>query len=199
LEVSLERSFVEEPSSALRRGSLAISDVAVTLLEKENGRPRVAVQHRATTFRRRIEMEISRTLFRGKTLFLALLVALLAAARAEAQIGSAVPNWTVPASSSSTASSAPAHAHALADVTNPDAFVGVAPCRIVDTRGPTGPYGAPSLSAGVSRNFALTAGPCPGFPGSIAAYSLNITVTNTLGPGFIKIYPQGGPPPSSRP
>jgi len=70
-------------------------------------------------------MEISRTLVGPKTIFLALLVALLAAARAEAQIGSAVPNWTVPASSASTNSAAPGHAHALADVTNPNAFVGV--------------------------------------------------------------------------
>jgi hypothetical protein len=30
---------------------------------------------------------------------------------------------------------------------------------------------------------------------SVAAYSLNITVTNTLGPGFISIYPQGGAAP----
>jgi len=140
-------------------------------------------------------MEISRPLFRPKALFLALLVVLLAAARAEAQIGSTAPNWTVPGASSTTSSTAPGHAHALFDVTFPNAFVGVSPCRIVDTRGSAGPYGAPSLSPGVSRNFALASGPCPGFPGSIAAYSLNITVTNTLGPGFIKIYPQGGSAP----
>src|SRR5215831_2485584 len=140
-------------------------------------------------------MQISRPLFRRKALFLALLVVLLAAAGAEAQIGSTAPNWTVPGASSTTSSTAPGHAHALFDVTFPNAFVGVSPCRIVDTRGSAGPYGAPSLSPGVSRNFALASGPCPGFPGSIAAYSLNITVTNTLGPGFIKIYPQGGSAP----
>jgi hypothetical protein len=140
-------------------------------------------------------MKISRTLFRRKPLFLALLVVLFAAARAGAQIGSTVSNWSVPGSSSSAGSTTPGHAHALSDVTYPAAFVGVTPCRIVDTRGATGPYGAPSLSLGVSRNFALTSGPCAGFPGSIAAYSLNITATNTLGPGFIKIYPQGGSAP----
>src|SRR5215831_18281615 len=140
-------------------------------------------------------MQISRPLFRRKALFLALLVVLLAAAGAEAQIGSTAPNWTVPGASSTTSSTTPGHAHALIDVTFPNAFVGVSPCRIVDTRGSAGPYGAPSLSPGVSRNFALASGPCPGFPGSIAAYSLNITVTNTLGPGFIKIYPQGGSAP----
>jgi len=71
-------------------------------------------------------------------------------------------------------------------------FIGIDPCRIVDTRGNgfTGQYGPPSLSAGASRNFTLT-GQC-GIKGSAVAVSLNITVTNTLGPGFIKIYPQGG-------
>jgi hypothetical protein len=44
----------------------------------------------------------------------------------------------------------------------------------------------------MSRNFALLGGPCTGIPGGVNAYSLNITVTNTLGAGFIKMYPQGG-------
>jgi len=137
-------------------------------------------------------MKISRTLFRPNTVFLVVLVFLLTAARAGAQIGAAVPNWTVPSGGTS---SSPGKIHALGDVTNPGPFIGVTPCRIVDTRGPAGPYGAPSLSPGVSRNFALTSGPCTGFPALISAYSLNITVTNTTGPGFIKIYPQGGSAP----
>jgi len=137
-------------------------------------------------------MKISRTLFQPNTVFLVVLVFLLVAAQAGAQIGAAVPNWVVPSSGSSTS---PGRIHALGDVTLPDAFVGVTPCRIVDTRGPAGPYGAPSLSPGVSRNFALASGPCTGFTAFIGSYSLNITVTNTTGPGFIKIYPQGGSAP----
>jgi len=131
-------------------------------------------------------------LIRSKTVFPVLLSVLLVSARAEAQIGATVPNWAVPSSSFSTSSTAPGHAHALDDVTNPGVFTGFSPCRIVDTRGPTGPYGAPSLSPGVSRNFELLAGPCAGLPASVNAYSLNITVTNTTGPGFIKIYPEAG-------
>ena len=44
------------------------------------------------------------------------------------------------------------------------------------------------------RNFTLT-GQC-GIPASAAAISLNVTVTNTQGPGFILIYPQGGAQPN---
>jgi hypothetical protein len=140
-------------------------------------------------------MKISRTFLVRNIVFLAVLVVLFAAERAEAQVGARVPNWTVPSASSSTDSTTPAHSRALGDVTIPMSFVAVTPCRIVDTRGPTGPYGAPSLSPGVSRNFALVSGPCTGLPASIGAISLNITVTNTAGPGFIKIYPQGGSAP----
>jgi hypothetical protein len=72
------------------------------------------------------------------------------------------------------------------------------PCRIVDTRGPTGPYGAPSLVGSGSRNFTLASvsgNPCAGIPTNVVGFSLNITVTNTQGAGFIQIYPQGGTPP----
>jgi Chaperone of endosialidase len=79
---------------------------------------------------------------------------------------------------------------------SPLPFIGLTPCRIADTRGNgfTGPYGPPSLSQGSPRNFPLS-GQC-GIPSSASAVSLNITVTNTQGPGFIKIYPQGGTQPT---
>jgi hypothetical protein len=72
-------------------------------------------------------------------------------------------------------------------------FVGITPCRIVDTRGPVGPFGAPALPASLPRSFDLNNGPCPGIPANAEAYSLNVTVTNTQGPGFILINPTGGP------
>jgi len=107
------------------------------------------------------------------------------------QTGAIVADWPVPGSGPAAAR----RARALGDATNPVPFIGVAPCRIVDTRGPDGAFGGPALAAGVSRNFTLPAGPCAGLPTNPKAYSLNVTVTNTLGPGFIKIYPQGGPAP----
>jgi hypothetical protein len=81
-------------------------------------------------------------------------------------------------------------------VTSPLPFIGVDPCRIVDTRQagfPAG-YGPPALTGGVPRNFTL-AGQC-GIPSLAAAVSLNVTVTNAQGPGFILIYPQGGTQPN---
>jgi hypothetical protein len=79
--------------------------------------------------------------------------------------------------------------------TPPLPFTGINPCRIADTRGNgfTGAYGPPALAGGAPRNFTLT-GQC-GISGAAQAVSLNITVTNTQGPGFILIYPQGGAQP----
>jgi hypothetical protein len=130
-------------------------------------------------------------------LSLVILVLAFIAGAAQAQIGAVVPNWAVPSSgfSSGSSSSSSSGLRTLADVTSPGTFVGVTPCRIVDTRGPAGPFGAPSLAQGSPRNFALTSGPCTGIAVGVASYSLNITVTNTLGPGFILIYPQGGAQP----
>ncbi|HSD72295.1 MAG TPA: hypothetical protein VLE54_05865 [Thermoanaerobaculia bacterium] len=105
-------------------------------------------------------------------------------------------NWTVPPYR---AASAQGGLTTMADVTPGVAFVGVAPCRLVDTRQagfPAG-YGTPALVQGVPRNFDLNSDPqCTGIPSGVDAYSLNITVTNTQGPGFILIYPQGGSQPT---
>jgi hypothetical protein len=76
------------------------------------------------------------------------------------------------------------------------AFVAVSPCRLVDTRGNgfVGAFGPPAVAAGAPRTFAL-AGSC-GIPADAAALSLNFTVTNTQGPGFLLAYPAGDPPPT---
>jgi hypothetical protein len=103
-------------------------------------------------------------------------------------------NWTVPPYRSSSAGGITT----MADVTPGVPFVGVAPCRLVDTRqgGFPATYGTPALVAGVPRSFDLNSDPlCTGIPGSVQAYSLNITATNTQGPGFILIFPQGGSQP----
>src|SRR5947199_9669971 len=107
-----------------------------------------------------------------------------------------VTNWTVPAYRANSASGG---LTTMTDVTPGVGFVGVAPCRLVDTRQagfPVG-YGPPSLTQGQPRNFDLNSDPlCTGIPAGVDAYSLNITVTNTQGPGFILIYPQGGSQPT---
>jgi hypothetical protein len=108
-------------------------------------------------------------------------------------------NWTVPPYHRSSSSGGMT---TMADVTPGIGFVGFAPCRLVDTRTTTMPnfptgYGPPALTQGTPRNFDLNSDPkCPGIPDGVGAYSLNVTVTNTQGPGFILIYPQGGAQPA---
>lgn len=57
-------------------------------------------------------------------------------------------------------------------------FVAISPCRAVDTRlSSMGDFGAPSLLAGVKRDFAIWSSPnCQGIPSTAKAYALNITV-----------------------
>jgi hypothetical protein len=82
--------------------------------------------------------------------------------------------------------------------TGPLPFFGITPCRLVDTRPPngfTGAYGPPILAANATRDFDLNSVPhCPGVPVSAQAYSLNVTVTETTGPGDVRLWPTGSPP-----
>ncbi|MDQ6892780.1 MAG: PQQ-dependent sugar dehydrogenase [Acidobacteriota bacterium] len=69
------------------------------------------------------------------------------------------------------------------------AFYSVAPCRLIDTRNPTGPFGGPSLPAGGERAFAA-AGQC-GIPSTARSISVNVTVTQAGAGGFVSLYPDG--------
>jgi hypothetical protein len=69
-------------------------------------------------------------------------------------------------------------------------FVAMPPCRLADTRGPAGPYGAPPMAAGVPRNFTVV-GQC-GIPSDAQAVSFNFTVVRTMGLGYLVAFPQGG-------
>lgn len=76
-----------------------------------------------------------------------------------------------------------------------NAFVGIAPCRIVDTRYPTGPYGGPPFAVQSTRTINIPGSPCVGIPAA-AAYSLNFTIINyDAGGGFVTAYPAGGATP----
>jgi hypothetical protein len=104
-------------------------------------------------------------------------------------------NWAVPPYHASSASGG---LTTMGDGFTGTAFVAYPPCRLVDTRNagfPAG-YGPPALVAGVPRNFDINSQPnCPGIPPA-SAYSLNFTVTQTQGPGFLKVFPQGGAVPA---
>ncbi len=68
-------------------------------------------------------------------------------------------------------------------------FNTVTPCRVVDTRDAAGLYGGPALAASGTRNFHL-AGQC-GVSASARAVSVNVTVTQPVAPGDLRIYPAG--------
>jgi hypothetical protein len=74
-------------------------------------------------------------------------------------------------------------------------FFSVTPCRLIDTRGPTGTNGGPAMSAGTtlatggSRNFQVT-NLC-GVPLTAKAATLNVTVANPTSDGYYIVYPFG--------
>ena len=77
--------------------------------------------------------------------------------------------------------------------TAPLGFYTVAPCRVADTRGPIGTFGAPALQADTTRNFPMT-GRC-GVPGNATDVALNVTVTGSTAGGYLTVFPAGSPPP----
>ncbi len=69
-------------------------------------------------------------------------------------------------------------------------FVPLTPCRVVDTRGPGGPFGGPTLAAGSTRSFPIPQGGC-GIPGTAQAYSLNVTVVPQGPLYYLTLWPTG--------
>jgi hypothetical protein len=72
-----------------------------------------------------------------------------------------------------------------------ESFYTLTPCRVVDTRSPTGPYGGPSLQAGATRTFTLV-GQC-GIPSSARAVAINLTVTGSTSGGSLTVFPANLP------
>jgi Domain of unknown function (DUF2341) len=73
-------------------------------------------------------------------------------------------------------------------------FVAITPCRIADTRNPTGAFGGPSLAAATPRDFNIQSSPC-GIPANAVAYSLNMSVVPTGPLGYLTVWPTGQPQP----
>jgi hypothetical protein len=82
-----------------------------------------------------------------------------------------------------------------ADGPNSVAFYPAQPCRVADTRMPAGPFGGPSLLAGLSRNFPLASSSC--LPAAASAYSLNVTVAPGGYLGYLTAWPAGQPQPNA--
>ncbi|MBK9062775.1 MAG: lamin tail domain-containing protein [Acidobacteria bacterium] len=72
-------------------------------------------------------------------------------------------------------------------------FYTVTPCRIVDTRGATGPAGGPALPAGGADRTFVLAGSC-GIPSGAAAVSANLTVVSPPAGGTLEVYRGDGAP-----
>ncbi len=73
---------------------------------------------------------------------------------------------------------------------SPVQFVTTTPCRVVDTRGPTGTFGGPAISGNTTRSFPLaqSGNPC-NIPSNVIAYSLNVTVVPEHTLGYLTIWP----------
>lgn len=71
----------------------------------------------------------------------------------------------------------------------PARFYTVTPCRAVDTRSGSPPFGAPSLAAGASRSLPL-AGAC-GTPPTAMAIAANVTLVAPSVAGTLTIFPAG--------
>ncbi|MEO6325983.1 MAG: hypothetical protein ABIT01_03835, partial [Thermoanaerobaculia bacterium] len=68
------------------------------------------------------------------------------------------------------------------------------PCRLLDTRDPSGPLGGPAIGSNLSRVF-VTAGVCS-IPTTARALSVNVTVVNTGAAGYLKLYRGDGAVPA---
>jgi hypothetical protein len=78
----------------------------------------------------------------------------------------------------------------------PADFYTVTPCRMVDTRGPNGPFGGPALQGGGARRLFAVAGRCGVPPGAVAV-ALNVTVVSPSGRGNLRLGPAGVAVPTS--
>ena len=72
----------------------------------------------------------------------------------------------------------------------PVQLVPVTPCRVVDTRGPTGIFGGPPIQGGAYRSFPIPQSAC-NISANAAAYSLNVTVVPHGALGYLTIWPTG--------
>jgi N-acetylneuraminic acid mutarotase len=67
-------------------------------------------------------------------------------------------------------------------------FIAVKPCRVVDTRNATGPFGGPELAANSTRAFAIRSSSC-NIPSTALAYSVNATVVPNGTLGYLTLWP----------
>ena len=70
------------------------------------------------------------------------------------------------------------------------------PCRVIDTRTPNGPLGGPYLAANQERDFPVLSSDC-NIPSAAQAYSFNVTAVPHTRLGYLTVWPQGQPQPTT--
>jgi len=128
---------------------------------------------------------------KGRVLSLALAAVFAAGSLLALDIDKLPPdNWAVPSSRAGIRTT-------MTDATSPRAFIGLTPCRIVDTRGNGAPIQGGTFGVNQIRTWALS-GKC-GIPTGADAVSLNLTVTGTgANPfGFATLWPTGATQPTA--
>ena len=70
------------------------------------------------------------------------------------------------------------------------AFFPLTPCRVADTRWPTGSLGGPMLQGKTKRDFPVLASSC-NIPNSAAGYSMNFTAVPRPKLGYLSVWPTG--------
>lgn len=122
-----------------------------------------------------------------------------------------VPQYWMPTQTFTEAGSGSAKSQAVGAATGPRlgsvtplagplAFVGITPCRLVDTRafaGMPAPFGAPALSGYVTRSFPLKNHPNCILPPEAKAFSLNLVAIPHGTLSFLSSWPDGYPYPGT--
>jgi hypothetical protein len=80
--------------------------------------------------------------------------------------------------------------------TDASSYHPMVPCRVIDTRSLAGLFGPPKLGTAATRDFPITAGACA-ISATATAVLLNVTVTNAEAQGFLTLFPQGAPQPTT--
>jgi hypothetical protein len=79
---------------------------------------------------------------------------------------------------------------AVAKAEGPMTFYSITPCRVADTRGPTGETGGPALAPNATRSFPVR-GRCT-IPSTAKAVVFNFTVVQPAQNGNLAAFPFGG-------
>lgn len=97
--------------------------------------------------------------------------------------------WVRATNSCGSADSATVTLTVVVPPTTPTALYIVTPCRVIDTRNPTGPFGGPALASGATRDIQMTTR-C-GIPSGAQSVVANVTAVSPAANGTLSFFPTG--------